>query len=46
VLHGIFGERDVAGAQSSRESGDEAARRIACQRVDEPVDVAQLAAAA
>ena len=46
VLDGILGHGDAARAQPPRQRGDQAARRIAGQRIDELVDRgAQLAAA-
>ena len=38
VLHGILGDGDAAGTQPPRQGGDQAARRIAGQRIDEPVN--------
>ncbi|MBV8186422.1 MAG: hypothetical protein JO339_04210 [Alphaproteobacteria bacterium] len=45
MLDSVLGQRDVPRAQPPRQGGDQAARRFARQRIDEPVDVAQLAAA-
>ena len=38
VLDGILGDGDAAGAQPPRQGGDQPARRIAGQRIDEPMD--------
>ena len=38
MLDGILGDGDAAGPQPPRQGGDQPARRIAGQRIDEPVN--------
>ena len=48
MLDGVLGDGDTAGTESPRQGRDQPARRIASQRIDEPVNTmvqAQLAAA-